>query len=557
MHDKYDVIVVGAGPTGLAAALFMTTFGLRVAVIERASATVVEPRAVTLDDESLRSLASIGVLEALEPSLLRGYGTRWYSGRGTKLAEVSASAQRYGYPCRSGFSQPDLVALLAERVAADPRATLAFDTTVVAVEAEDNDVAVRVATVDGSATLRAKYVVACDGATSPIRTALGIALDGSSAALPWLIVDTINSRDDARYSRFYCGDPRPYVAVPGANNRMRYEFMLLPGEDPAAMQQPETVKTLLAGRRELADTDIVRIAVYRFHSRAAKRWRSGRILLAGDAAHLMPPFAGQGMNSGIRDAANLGWKLGLVCRGDARPELLDTYEAERRPHVRAMLRMSNIIGGVVMSRGVVTALLRTTLLAGASKIPGLRDYVAEMRFKPEARFKTGFVVRGRRDVPIVGKLAPNPLLLCSDGSERRFDAIAGDGFALVAFDLAGTRAFPLLNSAVLSKLGARRVLLLAGERTPWPATGWAVASDSQGAFARGVGAAADRILLIRPDRIVAAAFALSEVAHIERALRAFLDLDRAVYAPIPAPFAEPAPHVDVDDCSAGREETLA
>jgi 3-(3-hydroxy-phenyl)propionate hydroxylase len=263
------------------------------------------------------------------------------------------------------------------------------------------------------------------------------------------------------------------------------------------------------------------------------------------------------MNSGIRDAANLGWKVALVCRGEGRPELLDTYEAERRPHVRAMLRMSNIIGGVVMSRGVVPGLLRTTLLAGASKIPGVRDYVAEMRFKPEARFKTGFVVRGRRDVPIVGKLAPNPLLLCSDGNERRFDAIAGDGFALVAFDRDGTRAFPALNAAVLSKLGARRVLLLAGERTPWPAAECAVAADFQGAFARGVGAAADRILLIRPDRIVAAAFAPADVAHIENALRAFLDIDPAVRAPRSVPFTEPAPAVDVDDRSAGREETLA
>jgi 3-(3-hydroxy-phenyl)propionate hydroxylase len=535
-QPEFDVIIVGAGPTGLCAALLLVARGMRVAVLERERATVVEPRAVTLDDESLRSLATMGLLDEIEPRLLRGYGTRWYTGGGRQIAAVSANAQRFGYPCRNGFVQPELVALLAQRLAADPRAHLVFETNVISVTDRVDDVAVRVAAGDGESTLAARFVVACDGANSGIRAAREIALDGSSNALPWLIVDTDNCDDDARYSRFYCGDPRPYVAVPGLRGRMRYEFMLLPGEDPAAMQTPASVRRLLAGSRELADSDIVRIAVYRFHSRAAKRWRSGRVFLAGDAAHLMPPFAGQGMNSGIRDAFNLSWKLALACRGIATGALLDTYEAERRPHVRAMLRMSEVIGGVVMSRGVVPGVLRLILLGTASKIPGLRRYVAEMRFKPEARYTTGFVIRGRFDAPIVGKLAPNPLLIAQDGSEHRFDALAGTGFALVAFDRAGARRFPAEATALGRALNATCVLLLPGERTPLAVPGAVVAADIRGEFAARVGGM-DRVLLVRPDRIVAAAFRPNDVELVTRKLQTFL-VDDAV-APWRAAALEP------------------
>jgi 3-(3-hydroxy-phenyl)propionate hydroxylase len=535
-EPEFDVIIVGAGPTGLASALLLVARGVRVAVLEREGATVVEPRAVTLDDESLRSLAMMGVLGDLEPRLLRGYGTRWYTGGGRQIAAVSSSAQRFGYPCRNGFVQPELVALLARRLAADPRAELRFENNVISVIDRVDDVMVRVAAGDGESTLTARFVVACDGANSAIRAARDIVLDGSSNALPWLIVDTDNCSDDARYSRFYCGDPRPYVAVPGPRGRMRYEFMLLPGEDPAAMQTRASVRRLLAGSRDLPDSDIVRVAVYRFHSRAAQRWRSGRVFLAGDAAHLMPPFAGQGMNSGIRDAFNLSWKLALACRGIAADALLDTYEAERRPHVRAMLRMSEMIGGVVMSRGAAANALRSILLGSASKIPGLREYVTEMRFKPEARFATGFVIRGRFDAPIVGKLAPNPLLIAQDGSERRFDAIAGSGFALVAFDRAGTRRFPAETAALGRAFDATRVLLLPGERTPLAVPGAVVAADIRGAFATRAGGM-DRVLLVRPDRIVAAAFRPADAELVARELQKYL-VDDAV-APLRAPVLEP------------------
>ena len=483
---------------------------------------MVEPRAVTLDDESLRAFATSSLSSELEPLLLAGYGTRWYTGTGRKLAEVSANAMRFGYSCRNGFSQPELVALLAERVRNAPHGRVLFQTCLDGVEERPGRVIVRLSGDRGPATIVARYLVACDGANSAVRTRLGIALEGASHAQPWLIVDTVNSDDDARYSRFSCGDPRPSVAVPGRNGRMRYEFMLFPGEDPALVQEPEAVRALLASRGTVRDRDIVRVAVYRFHSRIAARWRLGRIFLAGDAAHLMPPFAGQGMNSGIRDAFNLAWKLALVCRGVASDRFLNSYEDERRPHVRAMLRMSQWIGRVVMSRGPLPSLARTILLGAAARIPGLRQYVAEMRFKPKARFTVGFVLRDGFDVPIVGTLAPNPLLLADDGLLHRFDAIAGAGFSLVAFDRGGTQRFPIAMAGLWHELDARFVLVLPGERTPQNDSEFTIAADIRGEFARALGPACDRVVLIRPDRIVAAAFRLEDLAHAEDALRMLL-----------------------------------
>lgn len=516
--------MVGAGPTGLVAALAAQAHGARVAVLEREAVTVVDPRAVTLDDESLRAASLLGVYDEIAPLLLYGYGTRWYTGDGRKLAEVSANARRYGYPVRSGFSQPEVVAVFARRLAALPGATLRFRTAVERVVDEGDVVRVDVREAGGeSATLTARYLVAADGANSAIRQQLGIVLEGASHDQPWLIVDTINCADDERYSKFYCGDPRPYVAVPGRDGRMRYEFMILPGEDPEAMRDPETVRRLLAGRRELRDADIVRIAPYRFHSRIAPRWRSGRIFLAGDAAHLMPPFAGQGMNSGIRDGLNLGWKLAYASRGLAGEPLLASYEQERAPHVRAMLKLSEGIGLVVMSRGRRATFLREKALGAISRVPGLREYVAEMRFKPRARFTRGFVVRGKLDAPPVGTLAPNPLLTCADGRERRLDALTGAGFALVAFDRDGARRFPLPAGGVWERLAARRVLVLPGERIPRDAAGLPVVADLRGELARELGGT-ERVVLLRPDRIVAAAFRPQDDAEAQRLVAGALGL---------------------------------
>jgi 3-(3-hydroxy-phenyl)propionate hydroxylase len=515
LTSAYDVIVIGAGPTGLAAGLFLRAHGMRVALLEREAATVVEPRAVTLDDESMRAMATLGLIPQLQPLILPGYGTRWYTGKGRELARVSANAMRYGYGCRNGFSQPDFVNLLARTLT--ERAEVRFETSVTSVEQDADSVTVKVRGADGwPETYRARFAIACDGAASPIREALGIQLEGDTHAQPWLIVDTINSTETDRYSKFYCGNPRPYVAVPGRDGRLRYEFMYLPGEDPEQMRSADDVRRWLQDRRVLRDEDIMRIAVYRFHSRVSPRWRTGRLFFAGDAAHLMPPFAGQGMNAGIRDAFNLGWKLAQVARGHAADALLDTYERERKPHVRAMLKLSEIIGTVVMSRDSMPAKARDVFLGTARHVPGLRDYIAEMRFKPKASYREGFVHNKGALARLTGRLVPNPMVVDEHNLPRRLDDVLGDGFALLSISASGNPIVPQTMSPMLAALNPRHVRLCSGEFIALSQPGCVTVADTHAAFARELGLGHDAIVLIRPDRVIAAATSPAKFATAEK-----------------------------------------
>ncbi len=281
--------------------------------------------------------------------------------------------------------------------------------------------------------------------------------------------------------------------------------MYLPGEDPEQMRSADDVRRWLQGRRDLPDADIIRIAPYRFHSRVSPRWRSGRLFFAGDAAHLMPPFAGQGMNAGIRDAFNLGWKLAQVVHGHAGDTLLDTYERERKPHVRAMLKLSEIIGTVVMSRDSNAARARDVFLGTARHVPGLREYIAEMRFKPKASYRDGFVHNKGPLAHLTGRLAPNPMVVDDQNIPRRLDDVLGDGFALLSISASGNPAIPQTTSPMLTALNPRHVRLCSGEFIALPQPGCTTVADTHAAFARELALNRDAVILIRPDRVIAAA----------------------------------------------------
>ena len=373
--EHFPVVIIGAGPTGLMLANLLGVQGIKTLVIERSSNTVGEPRAVTIDDESLRTVQATGLIASVLPQVVLGYGVHYYSWRGKEFARIEPSAMDYGFPKRNAFRQQLLVGQLRDGLQRFDQAAIWFDHELVGFV--DEGEAVRLQIRHGGQTLpiRCSWLVACDGGRSPVREQLGIALSGSSYDEKWLIVDLLDRGSAFRHTRTYCDPVRPAIRLPGPEGTLRYEFMLHAGEDPEQMLQEANVRAWIAAR-EPADAQlaIARKVVYAFHARVAGRWKQGRVLLAGDAAHLTPPFAGQGMNSGVRDAANLAWKLAAVVRGEMSAQLLDSYEQERQPHAAALINMAVRIGRFMQPKSKLAALLAQGALSLFSLYPPVRDY---------------------------------------------------------------------------------------------------------------------------------------------------------------------------------------
>ncbi|MGH7821996.1 MAG: bifunctional 3-(3-hydroxy-phenyl)propionate/3-hydroxycinnamic acid hydroxylase, partial [Candidatus Binatia bacterium] len=373
---RASVLVVGAGPTGLVLANLLGRAGVSTLLVERNAETVSEPRAVSIDDESLRTLQTIGLADAMRQHLLWSTGYNYIAPSGRCFARIEPTTTEYGYPRRSNFHQPTLERILRQGLERFREVSVSFGHELESLRQDEDGVSARLVTPGGDAVeARADWLVACDGARSTVRTLVGIGMVGSTYEQQWLIVDTANDTDGYRHSRFFCNPRRPTVSVPGPGRTRRWEFMLRPGESAEEMLEPQAVRALLRPHRGDALAEIVRTAVYTFHARVAERWSERRIFVAGDAAHLTPPFAGQGMNIGIRDATNLAWKLAAVSRGAIGPRLLESYERERRDHAWRMILLAVRIGWVMMPTSAWRARLMTAVLGALSAVPSVRDWV--------------------------------------------------------------------------------------------------------------------------------------------------------------------------------------
>ena len=516
-----DVLVVGAGPTGLTMANLLGRYGVPTLVVERNPTTVQEPRAVSIDDESLRTLQAAGVVAEVLEHVVAGYGSRYLTPSGQVFLTVSPTATQYGYPRRNAFRQPKLEAQLRTALSRFDCVQTRFGWS---LEGFSQDAEGAAYTLRGPAgetvNGRCRYLVGCDGAGSQVRSQLGLVLEGRTFLERWLIVDLENSPTECRDTIVFCDAKRPCIALPGPGNTRRFEFKLLQGETPEHMTDPANVTQLLRSHGAHPASSIVRRTVYTFHARLAPHWRKGCALLAGDACHLTPPFAGQGMNSGIRDAHNLAWKLAEIIHGRLGPGLLDSYELERRPHVRDMIKLALRMGRIMAPRNRMSGAATQLAFRALNIYPGARDYFAQMKYKPKPRFEHGFQIHdesGARE-SVVGRLLPQPVVFDSHGESLLLDEALGNGFALIGLTGNVERFETATRQAVWQDLQARRLVVSADH--PCATAPLPMLRVNQPLLPEVSRRYDDHVLLVRPDRYVAACFPLDTVdTYAEKMVR--------------------------------------
>jgi 3-(3-hydroxy-phenyl)propionate hydroxylase len=520
MNASYDVLVVGAGPAGLTVANYLGLMGVRTLVVERNASTVQEPRAVSIDDESLRTMQAIGLVDRVLPTIVSGYGARYDTPNRRPFARIAPSAREFGYPRRSAFRQPVLESILHDGLARFESVKLRFGCALESFDQDEAGVTAVLRAADGTeSTVRTGWLAACDGASSTVRSRLGIAMAGSTFEERWLVIDAVDYDNEERDSVAYCDHRRPAITLPGPEGTRRWEFLVKPGERAEDFFEEGTFRDLLAGLDASPTTNIVRRTVYTFHARIADRWSDGRVFLLGDAAHLTPPYAGQGMNSGQRDALNFAWKVAAVVVGRLPPAILASYERERRDHAWQLIRMAMQIGRVMVPRNWLQTWGQIAFFRCIGLIPPLRDHVLQMRFKPKPRFVDGLMVPDGESPrrTRVGRMFPQPLVSRADGAEVLLDEVIGPRFAVLACGADAEAALAGLGDPLWARLDARRVAILPAGTPSRGGSGVdaVVRADEPLPLAPG------ELILLRPDRYVAGVFAAAGEA-------AFCDAFRAV-----------------------------
>jgi 3-(3-hydroxy-phenyl)propionate hydroxylase len=461
-----NVLICGLGPVGQLLSLLLGDLGVATIAIDEAEEPYPLPRAAVIDDEVLRIFQATGIDQEILADAQIQRAVSYVTARGRAIeafrVDGDANPSELGHPPLVSIHQPSMertmLAVLEDRAAVELRWGQRLDV----IDRAGGHVTAWVRPVGGGRAqqLRARYLVGCDGGRSAVRSRLQVPFGGSTFAQRWLVVDALVDRPIAKAPHpHFVGDlRRPIVTLPMSPGRHRWECMIHPCEDQAPFLEQARIRELLAPWIADERVEIERAVVYTFHARTAARWRVGRVLLAGDAAHVMPPFVGQGFSSGARDAANLAWKLDAVLLG-APERLLDSYEAERRPHVASMQKLAVRWGGVVQTTSPATGAMRDValeLLDRTGLLRRLSDHA-----KPLPTHRSGAFARTPERIPLrrgVGSLFPQP-----DRLDKQlgcgWSAVCATPDAAVRWGAAGLHAVTRPNDPWLHRHGTDWALL--------------------------------------------------------------------------------------------------
>ncbi|PJZ47857.1 FAD-dependent monooxygenase [Leptospira saintgironsiae] len=508
-NERPNVVIIGAGPVGILTANLLGLYEIPTLVVDQNPEILEIPRAISLDQDALRILQAIGLGEEAARTMPAISGVEMISPLSGPLAKINSSGSLDGHPRLVSIYQPSLERILRKGLERFDQVNLWSECIYLDHTESDSEIIIRVKCKDIEYRISTGFLLGCDGAHSSVRTQQGWKLQGSSYREDWLILDVANLGKVWDKVEFLCDPKRPVAHVPGPNGSQRWEFLLKKNETKEEMERPGKVAELMKPWGDVSSMNVERTAVYRFQAKTADCMGKGRVYLLGDAAHLTPPFAGQGLVSGMRDAFNLGWKISSVLKGSASYKILSSYHSERKSHAKKMIRLAVFLGSIIMTRNKMTAIVRDFIFKILYYSP-LRPFLSDLRIKPDNSFKKGLFLKNRKlrksDI-VSGASFPQFPIKLPEGKIVFSDLLLGKEMMIIGY---GKHPLSVLNSEskkIWEEIGGKYCYLTSQQQLSESFS--SDGEDITSSFSRYFGGS-DRFVIVRPDRIIAAAFYAEE-----------------------------------------------
>ncbi|BDA78238.1 3-(3-hydroxy-phenyl)propionate/3-hydroxycinnamic acid hydroxylase [Leptospira kobayashii] len=502
-----NVVIVGAGPVGVLTANLLGLQGIPVILIDRNPDILEIPRAISLDQDALRILQAAGFGEEISKCMPSISSIEMISPFSGTFAKINSAGSFDGHPRLVSIYQPELERILRNGLKRFPHVCLWSECTYSSHIETDSKVIINISYNGADCKVTTGYLLGCDGAHSQVREKQGWSLKGSSYKEDWLILDVAKIPKTLDKVEFICDPKRPVAHVPGPHGSQRWEFLLRNGERREDMEKPSKVRELMKPWGDVSSMEVQRIAVYRFQAKVVDCMGNGRVFLLGDAAHLTPPFAGQGLVSGLRDSFNLSWKIAAVLKKTASSKILSSYHIERKPHAMKTIRLAVLLGSVIMTRSKLKAIFRDIVFKLLYYTP-LKRYLLDLRIRPKNSFSNGLFLKKStlsKSNLTPGSIFPQTPVKLNDGSWKLSDDILEPALYLVGF---GKHPSFVLSSDSLSlwnQVGGK-ILYISTQQSAFESESMIPdAEDVTSTFFSAFGGM-ERFAIVRPDRIVVSVF---------------------------------------------------